>query len=386
MKPDHPRPISLAIYLPDLSGGGAERLHVSLAPLFLEAGYQVTFLLDRLQGELLAQIPSGCAVDTLHADRQIRALPKLVRYLRKTRPDVLIANMEHMNVMAVLAKTLARVPTRVVVTQHCVLSERVKQRSWQFRVLPLLYRLVIPFADRIVTVSEGVAHDLERVTGRPRRSMQVIYNGIVTRDLGSDGASPASAPGPSNAPIVLGMGRLVPQKDFATLIRAFATVALGSDARLIILGEGPLRPELENQIRSLGPLSDRISLPGFVANPFPLLRQARLFVLSSRNEGFGNVIAEALACGTPVVSTDCPYGPAEILDGGRYGTLVPVGDAEALSRAVLEALNQEPDRAELARRGQTFSVARCAQQYRQLIEAGQLAGGRNGYHQPGGLH
>ena len=165
------------------------------------------------------------------------------------------------------------------------------------------------------------------------------------------------------------MGRLAVAKDFATLIRAFVHVAQVSDARLIILGEGPMRGELEEQVRSLGsPLAERVSMPGFLTNPLPLLRRASLFALSSRYEGLANVVAEALACGTPVVSTDCPHGPAEILDRGRYGTLVPVGDAEALGRAMLDSLGREPDRAALIRRGQMFSVARCARDYGRLIE------------------
>ncbi len=365
----HARQPSLVIYLPDLSGGGAERLHVSLAPLFVEAGYKVTFLLNRLRGELLPQLPAGCAVHAIEADRQIRAMPKLVRYLRHARPDVLIANMEHMNVMAVAARFLARGPTRIVVSQHSVFSEQIKLGSWQFRVLPLLYRLAMPFADKIVTVSDGVADDLAMVTGLSRNAMTVIHNGVVTGDFEARSAAAPTHPWfAEDRPVVLGMGRLVPQKDFPTLIRAFERIAEATDARLVILGEGPMRSELEAQVRSLGALSARIALPGFVADPLPLLRRARLFVLSSRNEGFGNVIAEALACGTPVVSTDCPHGPAEILDFGRYGDLTPVGDAEALGRAILAALVRPFDRAELARRGHVFSMKKCAADYRLLLE------------------
>lgn len=366
-------PTSLTIYLPDLSGGGAERLYISLAPLFIDAGYRVTFLLDRLGGDLLPLLPPGCAVHALNARRQIHALPKLVRYLRRARPDVLIANMEHMNVMAVIARALTGVPTRVVASQHSVFSEQVKRGSWQFRALPMLYRLVIPFADRVVTVSEGVADDLVKATGLPRRNISIIYNGVVTSDFDDRAAlRPAHPWFLEDQPIILGMGRLVAQKGFATLIRAFARVADRSDARLVILGEGPLRVALEDQVSALGSLSERISLPGFIANPLPLLQGARLFALTSLNEGFGNVIAEALACGTPVVSTDCPYGPAEILGNGRYGRLVPVGDADALGDAFLAALGHDADRAELMRRGRRFSVARCAEDYGKLIQHCQL--------------
>ena len=363
------RPISLAIYLPDLSGGGAERLHVNLAPQFVKAGYRVTFLLDRLEGSLLSQLPQDCVVHALGANRQIHALPKLVGYLKRARPDVLIANMEHMNIMAVLARALARVPTRIIAIQHCALSEQVRRPSWKFRVLPLLSRLVLPFADSIVAVSAGVADDLSETAGLSRSKITVIYNGVVSCDFEARVACEPEHPWFAHGwPIVLGMGRFVAQKDFTTLIRAFGHVAKVSDARLIILGEGPMRAELQEQVRSLRSLSDRISMPGFLANPLPLLRRARLFALSSRFEGFGNVVAEALACGTPVVSTDCPHGPAEILDRGRYGALVPVGNAEALGGAIVEALNREPDRMALIRRGQMFSVSQCAREYGRLIE------------------
>lgn len=364
------RPISLAIYLPDLNGGGAERLHINLAPQFVAAGYRVTFLLDRLEGSLLSQLPQGCAVHALGANRQIRALPKLVRYLKRARPDVLIANTEHMNIMAVLARALARVPTRIIAIQHCTLSDRARRGSWKFRVLPVLFRLVLPFADNIVAVSVGVADDLAQIAGLSRLKMKVIYNGVVSSDFEARLACEPEHPWFAQGwPIILSMGRFVVEKDFATLIRAFEHVAqVSHDARLIILGEGPMRAELQEHVKSMRSLSDRISMPGFLADPLPLLGRARLFALSSRSEGFGNVVAEALACGTPVVSTDCPHGPAEILDRGRYGALVPVGNAEALGGAIVEALNREPDRMALIRRGQRFSVPRCAREYVRLIE------------------
>lgn len=364
------RPISIAIYLPDLSGVGAERLHVNLAPLFVKAGYRVTFLLDRLEGSLLSQLPQGCAVHALGAKRQLSALPKLVRHLKRARPDVLIANMEHMNIMAVVARAPARVPTQIIAIQHCTLSDQVRRGSWKFRVLPVLFRIVLPFADNIVAVSVGVADDLAQIAGVSRSKTAVIYNGVVNSDFEARLACEPEHPWFAQGwPTILGMGRFVAQKDFTTLIRAFEHVAqVSDDARLIILGEGPMRAELQEHVKSLRSLSDRISIPGFLADLLPLLGRARLFALSSQSEGFGNVVAEALACRTPVVSTDCPHGPAKILDRGRYGALAPVGNAEALGRAILEALNREPDRMALIKRGQMFSVPRCAREYGRLIE------------------
>lgn len=360
---------SIVVYLPDLSGGGAERLHIRLAPYLLEAGHHVTILLDHRGGELLAKVPAGCQTHILDAPRQIRALPKLIAYLRRTRPDLLIANMEHMNVMAIAARRLAGVSTRIVVSQHSTFSDQITRGGWQFRVLPALYRMALPFADRIIAVSRGVADELSDMFALPRSAFAVIHNGVVDDDIDERTTRPAEHPWfRSDAPIILGMGRLVPQKDFSTLIRAFSQIADRSDARLVILGEGPLRGSLEEQARSLGHLSARICLPGFIDDPLPMLRRAKLFVLSSRGEGFANVLAEALACGTPVVSTDCPYGPGEILEGGRYGRLVPVGDAEAMGKAMLASLQGRHDPGKLMRRGRSFSIARCADAYLDLID------------------
>lgn len=359
---------SLAIYLPDLSGGGAERLHVRLAPLFLAAGYRVTLLLDRVQGELLPTVTEGCAVVGLGAGRQLKALPKLASYLRREKPDILVANMEHMNVMAVLAKRLTRAKTRIVVTQHNAFSEQVRRPSWQFRILPALYKAVLPSADAVVCVSAGVADDLAAAASLPRAGMDVVYNGVVTADFEARAAQAVDHPWlDGSRPGVVAAGRLVPQKDFATLIRAFATVAPASAARLVIFGEGPLRGELDALIAQLD-LRDRVELAGFTENLPALLRAADLFVLSSRFEGFGNVVAEALACGTPVVSTDCPHGPSEILEGGAFGRLMPVGSAEALASAILAELAAPTPPERCRHRGAQFSVQACADQYLALFD------------------
>ncbi len=269
--------------------------------------------------------------------------------------------------MAVLARWLAGVRTRILVTQHNAFSEQVKRRSWQFRVLPALYRMALPFADIIVAVSAGVADDLAARAGIKRSQIHVIYNGVVTEDFEERTSRTPEHPWFADPqPVVLAMGRLVPQKDFTTLIKAFAGVSKQSDARLLILGDGPMRGELEALAKSLD-LHERISMPGFSENALAYLKRAKLFVLSSRFEGFGNVVAEALACGTPVVSTDCPHGPAEILDGGRFGSLVPVGDVAALEKAIVDCLGRPVDVAVLQVRGQTFSVARCAESYCEVL-------------------
>jgi glycosyltransferase involved in cell wall biosynthesis len=375
---------SLAIYLPDLSGGGIERLHLGLAPAFIRAGLKVTFLLDRARGELIGSLPPGVEIVALGADRQLEALPRLIRYLRIHEPDLLVASMDHMNVMALLARRLSRGRTHIIATQHSALSEQAKRPGWRFKLLPLLYRAVLPQAARIVAVSRGVAVDMARIAGISGDRISVIYNGAITDDFDSRLAAAAAHPWLNgDRPLVIAVGRIVPEKDYPTLLRAFGEVVRTREARLLILGEGPLRANLTGLVAQLG-LGERVAMPGYVPNPLPYMVRANALVLSSRFEGFGLVLAEALACGTPVVSTDCPHGPSEILDGGRYGPLVPVANPAALARAIASVLDAPPDREFLAARGRSFSLARCAAQYLDLYRsvlgssADVLAGHVNG--------
>jgi glycosyltransferase involved in cell wall biosynthesis len=205
--------------------------------------------------------------------------------------------------------------------------------------MPHLVRRFYPWADGIVAVSKGVADNLSEMTGFPRERITVIYNPIVTPELQEQVQTSLTHPWleSNQPPVVLAAGRLRPQKDFATLIQAFALVRRKQCARLLILGEGPERPALETLIKNLG-LEQDARLLGFVANPYPFMRRASLFVLSSKWEGLPGVLIEAMYCGVPLVSTNCPSGPQEILQDGKYGQLVPVGDATALARAIEMAL------------------------------------------------
>ena len=284
--------------------------------------------------------------------------------------------MPQENLIAIQARALAGVPTRLVLTEHNTLSRRVATaRSANYRHIPPLVARQYPRAEAIVGVSRGVADDLARQSGLPRERISVIYNPVVPHDVLARTTPPPSHPWlqAGEVPVVLGVGSLVPQKDFPTLLRAFARVRRSRPARLVILGEATddaatprRRDELRRLAAELGVAQD-LDLPGYVDDPYPWMARASVFVLSSTYEGFGNVLPEAMACGCPVVSTDCPSGPEEILDGGRYGRLVPVGDDRALGEAIVATLDDPPAPEALRRRAARFSVEGAIDQYERLI-------------------
>jgi len=330
----------LAVFLPSLVGGGAERITMNLVREMARRGVHVDLVLSSAVGPFLEDVPDSVELVDLGRSRVLTSLPALVRYLRRERPDALLTAISHANVVGVWARRLARVPTRVVVAEHDTLSHVTEQAERRrARVMPFLIGKSYPKADGIIAVSSGVADDLAEATGIPRASIDVIYNPVVTPEVADAARRTVEHPwlAPGEPPVVLGIGRLAPKKDFTTLLRAFAHVRREVVARLLILGEGPERPELEDLVRTLDLEAD-VALPGFVDNPYGYLGRASLFVLSSRWEGLPTVLIEAMFCGAPVVSTDCPSGPREILDGGRHGELVSVGDVAAMVRAIKAGL------------------------------------------------
>ena len=357
----------LALFVPSLRGGGAERVMVNLARGFADRGLEIDLVLAKAEGPYLSEIPPSVRLIDLKAPRVLASLPGLVRYLHREKPKALLSAMDHANVVALWARWLAGVPTRVVVSVHNTPSlTAANAKNLRARLMPLWVRPFYRWADAVVAVSQGVAEDLISLTGLSRKKVCVIYNPVVTPELLSKAEEPLNhhwfAPG--EPPVVLGVGRLTAQKDFHTLIRAFALVRRECRARLMILGEGEERPGLESLLRELR-LEQDAALLGFVQNPYKYMKRAAVFVLSSRWEGFGNVLVEALAVGTPVVATDCPNGPAEILENGRWGYLVPVGNPEALAEAVLAVLKGKS--VTPVDRTLAFSVERVLQQYAQVL-------------------
>lgn len=343
MRQDPSSPSPIAFFLPALYGGGAERIVLALAGGIASRGIPVHLVLGRKEGPYLSEIPAHVRVVDLGTRRDLLALPALVRYLRRSRPRVLISGL-HTNLIALWARRLASGTTRVIVCEHNTLSVRVHHYATDLRMrwMPRLIRWFYPWASEIVAVSDGVADDLARATGISRDRIRVIYNPIVTPEFEAKTRAPLDHPWflPGQPPVILAVGRLTAQKDFPSLIRAFAQARRGHSARLLILGEGEERPALQALIEELG-LQESVQLPGFIINPYPYMAKSCAFVLSSRWEGLPGVLIEAMFCGTRLISTDCPSGPREILRDGQYGLIVPVGDIEALARAITLALKGE---------------------------------------------
>lgn len=359
--------MKISILLPDLAGGGAERVKLCLAQEWLLQGYEVEFVLLRKEGALLPLVPKGATIHSLNCKRLRSSIKPLVTYLRENQPSALLAAMWPLTVIAILAHRLAGRPGRLVVSDHAALSQLPEAQGWRKRlVLRASIALTYPLADKRVAVSNGVADNLARLGWLDRQGITVIYNPAARGFLQSCNHVPDLwEPLPGKR--VISVGTLKSQKDHALLIRAFSLVRKKINASLVILGEGSLRPNLEQLISKLD-LCDVVKLPGFVLDPYPWYREADLFVLSSQYEGFGNVIVEAMECGLPVVSTDCEAGPSEILNGGQFGKLVPVGDVVALAEAMLEVLSEPPSPAQQKVRAAEFSVERAAQAYLKLLD------------------
>jgi glycosyltransferase involved in cell wall biosynthesis len=332
---------NIAIFLRGLYGGGVEKAMLNLARAFIERQLKVDLVLARAEGPYMAVVPTGIRVIDLKAQWMPNSLPRLVKYLQQERPATLLTALHYPCEIALWAKRLAGVPTRVIVSERNTLSQeaqRIPQLS--VRLTPLAAKLFYPWADGIVAVSHGVAKDLANVTCLPLERIQVIHNPVIFPELFAAAKQPVNHPWfeSEEIPVILGVGRLHPQKDFPTLIRAFSKVRQVYPARLVILGSGPEQKNLETLVYQLG-LKQEVAFLGFVQNPYAYMAKASVFVLSSAWEGLGNVLVEALAVGTPVVSTNCESGPGEILADGKFGWLTPVGDSEAIAQAILKVLS-----------------------------------------------
>jgi glycosyltransferase involved in cell wall biosynthesis len=390
----------VAVYFNKLPRGGAQRATLTVISALVDRVQQIDLVLAKREGGFIDEVPAGVRVVELgksnrrSAMREVRALwrpfrfglalhrlffgrlpgatralPQLIDYLRRERPDVILTTLRECNFVVLWAVARAGTGTRVVLREANHFSAQLQDERHQSP--GMFYDLAkawYPRADAIIAVSKGVADDLVQTLSLDPKLVQVVHNAVDTKRVAA-----ALRDGPDHPwfsteapPIILGVGRLEPQKNWGLLLDAVAILAQARPIRLILLGEGTERAKLEAKVAKLG-LSDIVALAGEVANVFPYMARAAVLVLASRYEGFPNVLLEALACGSRVVSTRCPSGPEEILDGGRYGRLVPVDDAGALAEAIEGTLEEPPNAALGMQRAQDFGLGRMADRYLSIL-------------------
>lgn len=363
---EQPEQRPIALLVASLGAGGAERVALNLAQAFRSGGNRVDLLVVNRSGRLQTEVPGGIRVVDLHSKRASRAVGALRRYLRTEAPAAVISFAFQANLLSVVATLGLPSKPRLVLTIHSTISEAFDRlpmfRRW---TLSAATRSLYPRADAIIAVSRGAAADLVRFGVRARR-LATIHNPVIRGDFEETVRAKADHPwlAGGGVPVIVTVGRLTRAKDHRLLLAAFQQVRRKRQARLMVVGDGELKDHLEAEAERLGVAQD-VAFLGHIANPFPYMREAELFVLSSAWEGFGNALVEAMGTGTPVVATDCPHGPREILEDGKWGRLVPVGDADALTSAMLDVLrNGGPNARD---RAADFTVEAAAGRYLALL-------------------
>lgn len=354
-----------AFILPNLAAGGTERVTLDLIAGFRKRGARIDLVLMEKWGEFLPLVPEGVRVIELGAPRLRQAVAPLRRYFRSERPDAALAAMWPLTTAAIVAAAGLRPRPKIVVADHAPLLDQYAGSAATIAGLRLSTRLSYRFADAIVAASDGLAAELAELSGVPRARVTTIYNPIPE----PASSTAATSPWPQACgKRILTAGRLKPVKRFELVIEAFAPLAREVDATLVILGEGAERAALEAQVARLG-LQERVLLPGYTATPGDWYRDTDLFVLASDYEGLGNVMVEAMHFGASVVATDCPYGPREVLEGGRWGQLVPCGDAPALTAAMRAALSRPADPVGQQARARQFGAGPAIEAYWRAMAA-----------------
>ncbi|MGB8425251.1 MAG: glycosyltransferase [Desulfobacterales bacterium] len=330
----------IAIFVATSGHSGVDRLIQHLVPAIARRGYPVDVLKIKDHGPHLEELPRGVRLIELETRHVYASFPALVRYLKRRRPAVMLTDKDRVNRTVILARAWSRVATRLVVSSGTTISIDLAHRGAFERLLQResmgkLYRL----ADKVIVPSQGVAEDMAAYTGLPLDRITVVLCPVVPEALFNQTQPRPDHPWfqPGAPPVILGVGELGVRKDFTTLIRAFAIVRKKRPCRLVIIGRGKLRGELLALANDMGVNQD-VDLPGFKTTPYRYMAHAAVFAFTSLWEGNPFVLPEALAVGTPVVATDCPSGPREVLQNGRYGHLVAVGDDKALAEAILKTL------------------------------------------------
>jgi len=357
----------ISVFIPTLNGGGAEKVMVTLANAFSARGYDVDLVLVKKCGPYIDDVLDEVNVVNLDSGRTLKALFPLIKYFLKSKPAAILSAMTHANLVAIGAKMLSRTNAKLVVSEHGLISgECALSKTFVSKLVFFLVPFFYKYADNIIAVSDGSAKDLSNFSGISLDSIETIYNPFNLEKIRELSNEPAPHPWlcHEQPPVIMALGRLNEAKCFDVLIRAFSEIVEDHDVRLIILGEGELRSELELLLKKLNLSSDQVILPGFVENPYSWLSRCECFVLSSRREALSCALIEAIACGAKVISTDCKSGPREILEDGKWGKLVPVNDTSAMVKAINNVLNASSEGNESAKfRAQDFSLDKGVDRY-----------------------
>ncbi|MEZ9057283.1 glycosyltransferase [Vibrio pelagius] len=357
----------IVMLLPNLAGGGAERVNLDLAYEFKSKGYQVDIVLCNAKGDFLQEAADNFHITDLQLKSIIQLPFKLTQYINSENPDAIIVSMWGLTAFAPFIKLLSKNTPSILLVEHNSLINQFKSSRLSIRIFLRIstfisYRL----ADHIGGVSLGVTNDMRKLACIKKNSaIEVLYNPIPSKtSIKINSQKIDFWEGCDHK--ILNVGSFKEQKNQKLLIEAFYLIKDKIDAKLIILGQGKLEQELKDLVNELD-LESRVCFPGFIESPEQYFQNADLFVLSSDREGFGNVIVESLSCGTPVVSTNCEHGPSEILKQGEFGYLVPVGDSVALSEAILKSLTSEHDKNKLINRSKDFLPEKAAKRYLDLL-------------------
>lgn len=359
----------IALFHSSFFGRGVARIRLNLAEGLLARGYDVDLVVANAKGEMRGSVPNGARVVDLEAPRLLAALPGFYRYIRSEQPNAIISAEDHVNSVALLARKLARSDVPISVSSHVLHSHTAsKPRTSLDHWLRYAVRWTYPWATSVIAVSDGLGDDMAATTGLPRDMIRTVYNPVVSPSMLA--LAEADCPHPwletPDISVVLAVGRLTVLKNFDKLIRAIAAIREIRPIRLLILGDGHMKDDLQSLIDMLE-LRDTVELCGYVENPFAYMRRASLLALCSEREGLPGVLIQAMGCGCPVVSTDCPHGPREILDHGTYGPLTPVGDVAALSQAIARTLDCPLPSETLRERAELFAVNRIIDTYREIL-------------------
>ena len=349
-------------YIPCLDGGGAEKVFVVLANRFAALGLRVLLLLNEKTGVYLNQISPNVRITALEKTNRWSLLFSIISFVRKNNPKAVISGLSIPNRKVAFASLFypRRITTALTVHHY---NAAPHKRNDGGIINKFLYKRV----SRVICVSRGIQECFEKNYGL--KNAVTIYNPVVTDDLNKKSSERVDIPvevQKRRGSTLIAVGRLAPVKDYDTLLKAFKEVLKQREVSLLILGVGSEEVRLKNLARELG-VADKIWFLGFKDNPFSYMKFADLLVLSSRYEGFGNVLAEAMAVGTPVVSTNCFHGPSEILENGKYGLLVPVGGVSELAQAIISTLNRPTDRKTLITRSEQFSDEKIAKKYLEAL-------------------